>query len=93
MATQVTFVPGATTTNVSLPTWAPDIASMPTTTVAGWAILYDLVAGTTASKPGQTRADSYTARTFKLNATSVAGPSDRGITVIYNAVGEFCRAT
>ena len=88
MAKQILIVPGATTSNVSLPAWAPDIASMPTTTVTGWEILAQ-APGTTNNEPTQTRATTFTARTF--NTKVVVGAKDSWVAVVYNAVGELVR--
>jgi len=87
MAVEITFIPGATTSNCSLPAFAPDIGSMPTTTVAGWDIIYPGM--TSIAKYNATRATAYTARTF--NAKTVVGKSDHPVTVKYNAIDEFVR--
>ena len=84
MATQVTFSPGATTSNMTLPAWAPDIASMPTTTVAGWEILQGSTIGY-----AKTRATAFTARTF--NAKVTVGRRARPVVVVYNAVDDLIR--
>lgn len=84
MATQVIFAPGATTSNVSLPAWAPDIMSMPTTTVTGW----EIITGTTGAGL-TTRATAYTTRTF--NAKTTVGHSGLDVKVVYNKVNEFVR--
>ncbi|MBW2077890.1 MAG: hypothetical protein JRI71_10155 [Deltaproteobacteria bacterium] len=89
MATQIMFVPGATTSNVSLPAWAPDIADIPTTTIAGWGILAQVIGGTTNVAPTHTHATEFTTRTF--NAKVVVGEKDGWVSVVYNAVGELVR--
>lgn len=86
MATQVILSPGATTSNVSLPAWAPDIESMPTTTVAGWEILYGPTTGDLWLK---TRATTFAARTFNTKVT--VGSKDKSVVVVYNAVGDLVR--
>jgi len=86
MAVQVTFLPGASTSNCSLPAWASDIASMPTTTVAGWEVLEGTTNGEMTAK---SRATAYTARTF--NSQVAVGSHRRAVTVVYNAVDGFCR--
>ena len=88
MAIEVLFIPGATTSNCSLPAWAPDIGCMPTTTVTGWEILSQ-AAGTTNNEPATTCATAYTTRTFNMKVA--AGAKDRWVKVTYNKVNEFVR--
>jgi len=101
MATQITFpiVTGKSTTAIAvdattsgpirIPSWAPDIASMSTTTIHGQS--FGWYATTALGAPSKFNPGSvYTKRSFNMKTGARMAAGDE-ITIIYNAVGELVR--
>ena len=106
---QISWIPAAaaTTTTVGatattgcaqiLPSWAPDIAALPTTTSVTWQALVQAVhsATTMGMTPGQVRTAKVVAWRKKGGHTYVAFNCETGtetkITLTYRAVGELVR--
>ena len=100
-AAAATTTVGATATTgyaQILPSWAPDIAALPTTTSVTWqALIQGVGSGTTLGlRHGQVRTAKVVAWRKKGSHTYVAFNCETGtqtkITLTYRAVGELIRA-
>ena len=82
-------VDATTSGPIKIPSWAPDIASMATTTInsqsVGW-YATTAVVPPSAFNPGAV----YNKRCFNMKAGKRMATGDH-ITIRYNAVGELCR--
>ena len=105
---QISWIPAAaaTTTTVGatattgcaqiLPSWAPDIAALPTTTSVTWQALIQVVSTTSMGvTPGKVKTAKVVAWRKKGGHTYVAFNRETGtetkITLTYRAVGELIR--